>query len=152
MVLVDAGLVVMEPRVCQRCGKEYKPTARCQKYCGKQKIKGTCSRLASDEKRIAWLAKNPPDRTKYRGRYKHLYQKKRARLYGLTLDQMKELFAQHGGLCAICGNAPGAKGLHVDHDHVTGKVRGALCMTCNTRLGALESPWFAKATTYLNSR
>lgn len=33
--------------------------------------------------------------------------------------------------CAICGK----KSTHIDHNHVTGRVRAALCRNCNTGLG-----------------
>src|SRR4051794_19092709 len=46
------------------------------------------------------------------------------RRYGLTEDDVKELIDQQGGVCAICAEA---KPEHVDHCHVTGKVRGVLC-------------------------
>ena len=39
--------------------------------------------------------------------------------------------------CAICGAMP-KKPLFVDHCHVTGKVRGLLCVSCNTALGLLK--------------
>ena len=50
------------------------------------------------------------------------------------------LIAQRG-LCAICQAPPDGqwKVLCVDHDHETGKVRGLLCVTCNTMLGRLEN-------------
>ena len=40
------------------------------------------------------------------------------------------------GVCAICKKtARNGKRLEVDHDHVTGKVRGLLCRNCNVAVG-----------------
>lgn len=57
--------------------------------------------------------------------------------YGLTIEQFDEMVEKQGGLCAICSSPPKGrwKRLHVDHDHVTGKVRGLLCHACNILLG-----------------
>lgn len=54
--------------------------------------------------------------------------------YGLTHDQVDAIVNSQGGLCAICRKR---KAIHIDHDHVTGVVRGALCGGCNGSLGAL---------------
>lgn len=56
--------------------------------------------------------------------------------YGLTVEQFNEM-AKNG--CQICGAGPTTKKrLHVDHDHVTGKVRGVLCDPCNRGLGCFR--------------
>jgi hypothetical protein len=41
--------------------------------------------------------------------------------------------------CECCGGSPNGQGatLHRDHDHLTGKFRGWICMTCNTGIGKL---------------
>ena len=54
------------------------------------------------------------------------------RRYGITVADYDRLVAEQGGLCALCRDrAPE----HVDHDHVTGLVRGVLCSCCNQGLG-----------------
>lgn len=55
--------------------------------------------------------------------------------YGITTDQYWAQFRAQGGLCKICRHPPGKKKLGVDHDHVTGKIRGLLCHTCNSAIG-----------------
>jgi hypothetical protein len=52
--------------------------------------------------------------------------------YGITAEQFDVILAEQGGLCAICREKPA---VHVDHDHVTGAIRGLTCFNCNGGLG-----------------
>lgn len=66
-------------------------------------------------------------------------------LYGLTEKEYNLLLAAQGGVCAIC-KQPETKivkrktvaSLCVDHNHVTGKMRGLLCTRCNLMVGNAE--------------
>ena len=55
-------------------------------------------------------------------------------MYGLSKEQYERLLSKQKGCCAIC-NKEFVKTPHVDHNHLTGKVRGLLCHLCNTSLG-----------------
>jgi hypothetical protein len=55
--------------------------------------------------------------------------------YGITFEQYMEMVDDQGGFCAICRDPPP---FVVDHCHVTGKVRGLLCVTCNLGLGGFR--------------
>lgn len=61
--------------------------------------------------------------------------------YGISIDDYDRMLAGQGGCCAVCG-VPGGEArphrLHVDHDHITGLVRGLLCANCNHALGKLR--------------
>lgn len=57
------------------------------------------------------------------------------RLFNLSIEQYEDMLKTQGGLCAICGNPPTKRRLHVDHDHTTQKIRGLLCHYCNAGLG-----------------
>jgi len=79
--------------------------------------------------------------------------------YGIGLEEYNKILASQNGGCAICGsttpriNHPKKKhsALHVDHCHKTDKIRGLLCMPCNTVLGQMyDSPeLLRKAADYL---
>lgn len=81
-----------------------------------------------------------------RDRRRHL-----ATSYGLTPEAAADLKARQNGRCIICLRAPA---VHVDHDHVTGEVRGVLCFRCNAGLGQLgDSPHtLRRAADYLEGR
>ncbi len=68
--------------------------------------------------------------------------------YGLSISELKAFRACHGHVCGICA---ASAILYVDHDHVTGKLRGLLCPSCNSAIGLLgEDPSrFAAAVSYL---
>lgn len=56
-------------------------------------------------------------------------------MYGLSLIELEEMRKRQKGKCMICRNNMYGKNEHIDHDHVTKKVRGLLCNTCNAGLG-----------------
>lgn len=60
-------------------------------------------------------------------RHYHLLQR-----YGLGEQEVAAMIEAQGGLCAVCRERPAQ---HVDHDHLTGTVRGVLCFLCNGGLG-----------------
>jgi hypothetical protein len=70
--------------------------------------------------------------------------RERARRYGITLEQLREMQERQNHACAICKR--GGCELVLDHDHVTGEVRGLLCIPCNLILGLLrDDPHVARA-------
>lgn len=60
--------------------------------------------------------------------------------YGIGLEEYNKLLQEQGGVCAICGGTEMKRGkyLCVDHDHVTGKIRGLLCDQCNHAIGKFK--------------
>ena len=68
------------------------------------------------------------------------------RNYNITRGQVVEMFEAQGGCCAMCEKeldfAIGAKrdrAINIDHCHTSGKVRGILCVSCNTSVGRYEN-------------
>jgi hypothetical protein len=60
--------------------------------------------------------------------------------YGITNQDYEQMLENQGFCCAGCGLHQNIleKKLNVDHDHVTGKVRGLLCGNCNRALGLVK--------------
>ena len=153
----------IESRVCLRCGGTYLPTSRNKKYCGRQKVNGTCSwhagrdsnrKYCADNKELVrsqiqqharrtyeTLIANPAAYAAYLERSRD---KDRANRYGVSREQFEAIRTAQNGGCAICGCVRGRmfkgkpRDLAVDHDHETWRIRGLLCDDCNIGLGLFQ--------------
>lgn len=86
---------------------------------------------------------------------KPLYHRDKAlrETYGISHEDYLEMFRQQEGVCAACSSPPkDGRFLVVDHDHVTGLVRGLLCYLCNRIAGDLEHKNLALVQAYLSAR
>jgi hypothetical protein len=54
--------------------------------------------------------------------------------YGLSKTAYEKIVKKQNGKCALCESETA---LHIDHNHITGKVRGLICVPCNTAIGKL---------------
>jgi hypothetical protein len=62
------------------------------------------------------------------------------RKYNMTLEMYNKMIIDQNYTCAICNRHVNdlPKRLDVDHDHITGQVRGLLCGKCNMGLGYFQ--------------
>jgi len=67
------------------------------------------------------------------------------KMYGVTLEQYKDVLKAQNYVCAICGGgetdldvAGLPRHMPVDHCHSTGDIRGVLCGACNRALGGFK--------------
>ena len=56
------------------------------------------------------------------------------REFGIDFDEYQRLLELQGGACAICLAQPVTTRLAIDHDHISGEIRGLLCSRCNNEL------------------
>jgi hypothetical protein len=111
-----------------------------------------CSVPGTKEKRCKDCLKAKNLRAKLNG------SKRRAdlkRTYGITPKDYDEMILKQNGKCDICKEDPTRENtaiknetilipvdftrfLHIDHNHITNKVRGLLCGNCNRALGLFK--------------
>jgi hypothetical protein len=125
----------MDPKSLARCPRceEYKPPEEfVRNRSAKSGRGGYCKPCHNRISRA--------NREKHHGSTRSFHLKRR---YGVDAVEVEWMILRQGGVCAICRKRP-AK--HVDHDHVTGFVRGILCFNCNRGLGKLrEDPALMRA-------
>lgn len=104
-------------------------------------------------KQKEWVKANPDKVKAIHKRYRDAHKEQNKfrdlkRRYGISKDEYETLFEKQGGVCAICRHPQTGrkKLLDVDHDHVTGKVRGLLCNPHNRALGIFNDDLRLMAT------
>lgn len=89
------------------------------------------------EWRKGWRQRNPHWHRDY----------ERQKKLGITPDETQKLLEGQEGKCAICEDIMDRPCL--DHNHVTNKVRGLLCSSCNLGIGSLkDSPLIVEKALY----
>lgn len=136
-------------RTCSRC-KVTKPVSEFNRYsdpsapatgwryyswcrdCARQQSAtyGAANRPRRNERLRQWRQAHPEEA-------RALDRRRRLKRYGLTQSDLDAMAARQGHRCALCRRRVE---LVIDHDHVTGRVRGLICGQCNTLLGWLERP------------
>lgn len=62
--------------------------------------------------------------------------------YGISEEQYFDMLSKQGDKCGLCTNMESGSAtspwMHVDHNHVTGEIRGLLCHNCNIAIGMIE--------------
>jgi hypothetical protein len=88
----------------------------------------------TEEERLDAVRKNS---LRYGKTEKGRLSRKKAKLhfdYGLTVEEFDMMYNEQEGKCACC-NKHFDVTPHIDHNHLTNKVRGLLCPNCNKAIG-----------------
>lgn len=137
-----------------QCKKCRALSSRIWKTRNPTKVKGT---------RHKWAAVNKEKLKDCNRKSYHKYKLKRQdrdrfRRFGISKEIFFAMLKNQNNNCAICGNPERGlnkygeiRSLCTDHDHHTGKVRGLLCLLCNSAIGKLkDSPeLLRKAALYI---
>lgn len=150
-------------KTCSRCKTE-KPIKQFHQSKstkdGLYPLCNVCSQAAKAKTRKAKPTSLSASKT-YKTRYKSKnpqrqkeYERRRGLAkFGLTIEDYYRLLDTQNNCCAICKKHEDCfkVALAVDHDHITNKIRGLLCSSCNTALGLLNDsiPLLKASISYL---
>ena len=141
---------MLKTKQCSKC-KEVKPLGEFPK--DKNRLDGCypyCRPCRNKQSRILYHKRGgnrdrpyTPASKKWHREY-HIKSK-----YGLTPKQHKQMYLAQNGCCDLCGKPVEYSKVHTDHDHITGKVRGLLCVSCNLGMSFVDNKDFMeKAVKY----
>ena len=170
MIPWNKGLEDFKPqlnnKICQKpdCKKIFTPKSGVQIFCSDECKKhgrknavhkyNTSLKRNKSQKKYSKSLKGKMNKRIYWSTKKYKITQRNNQLkrkYGITLKEYGELYNKQKGKCAICNKK--CKVLHIDHDHITGKVRGLLCGEHNRGIGMFNDnkDLLLKAINYLKN-
>lgn len=129
--------------LCERCQKNlalkyYTSNGRYKKQY--QRVCSSCRYPGGVVHRAKSYAANP-DKWK---------NKNTKRLYGITLEEYRNLRDLQDHKCYVCDRVCEDRRFYLDHNHETGAIRKFLCPKCNMALSVLEdAEYLQKLQSYL---
>ena len=115
----------------------------CKYYHNEQRYRDKNAKERARLWRLKYPERSRENSKKYQREHPDQLFKWQLKKYNLTLEEYKQLEIEQNNRCAIClngvsGMSHSNKRLSIDHDHLTGKVRGLLCGNCNVGIGHLK--------------
>lgn len=121
---------------------------RCTGPCGENKpLEAFSRRSKAKDGRQAWCKQCMKERKQQLRTPKQQRAHILKHRYGLTVEQWDQMIIKQVGRCALCDDP--MRNPHVDHSHVSGIVRGLLCLHCNSMLGRVERVSMIRIEAYL---
>lgn len=149
-------------KTCNRCDetKPYDEFSRMTKAKdGYQYTCKTCNKIAEKGRREYHKKKMKKARANPEFKINEAANKRDYRLqyfYGITEETYQQILKSQDYKCLICERKDSelSKKLAVDHNHITGEIRGLLCDRCNRGLGLFKDDveTLSKAIRYLNKK
>lgn len=142
---------------CKKCGSEEKYVSSYS--CVQCNIEKNSHKLYDDELMSKYRTNEKQNTKLKKWRFENSdalckqNNKRRLSKYNISQEDFDILLQEQNGNCAICYNQLIGK-FAIDHNHDNGKVRGLLCLKCNSGIGLLgDSPkLLMSAIDYLNER
>lgn len=131
-----------EPKICSICKKEYPATSEYfhKHKKGKNGLHPRCRKCTSEYNKKYYNIPKNKKRKKERQNTPEFIKHKREydlnRSYNINTKAYNILYEVQDGKCAYCGIWK--KRLDIDHNHITNKIRGLLCSSCNLWAGHIE--------------
>ena len=136
--------MLIQSRICFSCKQDKSLT---EYYKSNTKYYQRECKVCNKERKAAWHKTES-------GKLSSTNTKLKAR-FGISLDDYNKMLEEQKGLCLICNDSISYNGhrLSVDHNHITGKIRGLLCKACNFGLGHFKDnqELLRKAIIYLEN-
>jgi len=117
----------------------------------------TCNKCKVEKPLSEFYKDNSNKKDKHQGKCKPCHEKVKFKskvgAYGISVDEFYTMIEKQNNCCAICSKPLNLKKhTHIDHDHITNKVRGILCHCCNTAIGLFKEDRIVmqKAIEYLS--
>ncbi len=127
--------------LCPTCGTIFQQPARTQGggrhtiYCSRNCLSKDWARKNGEKRKATILKYEAVPENKERKRIRA--KERRAEKYGWSSSAFRAQLRRQNNVCYGCLRGICEKTAQIDHDHVTGKVRGLLCQRCNVRMDVL---------------
>jgi len=130
----------MDKKVCTKCKVEKTISEFGKQTLAKDGIRSECKKCHNLRSHENYLKTKDRHRQKSREWAQNNKETVRfyyvKRTYGISKDDWHVILAKQNNKCAICDTYSDDKGFfHTDHCHISKKIRGLLCINCNTILG-----------------